>query len=142
MVAIYIGINTSLLTHSPWLQLQASYLLTNLSKSLVSLTLSGKVFTEKILQASTPIIDAASNIIKVSSNTSKQVQHNTQALVHILIENHHFWHCFHYPVLQKEISSHLLNTVDNVQSALLAGKKVNQEPIILRSSVFGLYVNR
>ncbi|XP_026071624.1 polycystic kidney disease protein 1-like 2 [Carassius auratus] len=95
-------------------QLQASYLLTNLSKSLVSLTLSGKVFTEKILQASMPIIDAASNIIKVSSNTSKQ----------------------------KEISSHLLNTVDNVQSALLAGKKVNQEPIILRSSVFGLYVNR
>ncbi|XP_016102995.1 polycystic kidney disease protein 1-like 2 [Sinocyclocheilus grahami] len=95
-------------------QLQASYLLTNLSKSLVSLTLSGKEFSEKILQASTPIIDAASNIIKVSSSTSKQ----------------------------NEISSHLLNTVDNVQSALLAGKKVNQEPIILSSSVFGLYVNR
>uniref|UniRef100_A0A8C1S7V7 Polycystic kidney disease 1 like 2a n=1 Tax=Cyprinus carpio TaxID=7962 RepID=A0A8C1S7V7_CYPCA len=95
-------------------QLQASYLLTNLSKSLVSLTLSGKEFSEKILQASTPIIDAASNIIKVSSRTSKQ----------------------------NEISSHLLKTVDNVQSALLAGKKVNQEPIILSSSVFGLYVNR
>ncbi|XP_067314223.1 polycystin-1-like protein 2 isoform X2 [Pseudorasbora parva] len=95
-------------------QLQASSLLTNLSNSLVSLTLSGEESSEHILQASTPIIDAVSNIIKVSSNTSEQ----------------------------NEISSHLLNTVDNVQSALLAGKKVNQEPTILRTSVIGLYVNR
>ncbi|XP_067257323.1 polycystin-1-like protein 2 [Chanodichthys erythropterus] len=95
-------------------QLQASSLLTNLSESLVSLTHSGEESSEQILQASTPIIHAVSNIIKVSSNTSEQ----------------------------NEISSHLLNTVDNVQSALLAGKKVNQEPIILSTSVFGLYVNR
>ncbi|XP_073691874.1 polycystin-1-like protein 2 [Garra rufa] len=95
-------------------QLHATYLLTNLSKSLVSLTLSAKEFSEQILQASTPIIDAVSNIIKVSSSTSKQ----------------------------NEITSQLLNTVDNVQSALLTGKKVNQEPIILSSSAFGLYVNR
>ncbi|RXN17626.1 polycystic kidney disease 1-like 2 [Labeo rohita] len=95
-------------------QLQASYLLANLSKSLVSLTHSGKKFSEQILQASTPIIDAVSNIFKVSSSTSKQ----------------------------NEVSNRLLNTVDNVQSALLVGKKVNQEPTILRTSVFGLYVNR
>ncbi|XP_077057765.1 polycystin-1-like protein 2 [Siphateles boraxobius] len=95
-------------------QLQASSLLTNLSKSLVSLTHSGEESSEHILQASTPIIDAVSNILKVSSNTSEQ----------------------------NEISSHLLNTVDNVQSALLAGKKVNQQPTILSTTVFGLYVNR
>ncbi|XP_017212723.2 polycystin-1-like protein 2 isoform X1 [Danio rerio] len=95
-------------------QLQASSLLTNLSKSLVSLTHAGDESSEQILQASTPIIDAVSNIIKVSSSTSKQ----------------------------NEISGHLLNTVGNVQSALLAGKKVNQEPIVLSTSVFGLYVNR
>jgi len=67
-----------------WLQLQASSLLTNLSKSLVYLTLSGEESSEHILQASTPIIDAVSNILKVSSNTSEQVLHDTRALLHVL----------------------------------------------------------
>jgi len=67
-----------------WLQLQASSLLTNLSKSLVYLTLSGEESSEHILQASTPIIDAVSNILKVSSNTSEQVLHDTRALLHML----------------------------------------------------------
>ncbi|XP_051994643.1 polycystic kidney disease protein 1-like 2 [Xyrauchen texanus] len=95
-------------------QLKASSLLANLSKSLVDLTLSHENVSEQILQAATPIIDAVSNIIKVPSNTEKQ----------------------------SEISSHLLNSVGNVQSALLAGKEVNQEPTILSTSVVGLYVNR
>ncbi|XP_073715516.1 polycystin-1-like protein 2 [Misgurnus anguillicaudatus] len=95
-------------------QLQASSVLTNLSQSLVYLTHSGKESSEQVMQAATPIIDGVSNILKVSSSTDEQ----------------------------SEISSHLLNTVGNVQSALLAGKKVDEEPTILSTSVMGLYVNR
>ncbi|TRY93276.1 hypothetical protein DNTS_021652, partial [Danionella cerebrum] len=95
-------------------KIEASSLVSDLSKSLASLTFSADEHSGDILQASTPIIDAVSNILKVSSRTSNQ----------------------------NEISSNLLNSVDNVQRALLANKKVNQEPIVLSTAVFGLYVNR
>ncbi|XP_056621432.1 polycystic kidney disease protein 1-like 2 [Triplophysa dalaica] len=95
-------------------QLQASSVLTNLSQSLVDLSHSAEEFSGQVLQAAMPIIDGVSNILKVSSSKDEQ----------------------------SEISGHLMNTVGNVQSALLAGKEVNQEPTILSTSVMGLYVNR
>ncbi|KAF5905100.1 polycystic kidney disease protein 1-like 2 [Clarias magur] len=95
-------------------QLEASSLLSNLSTSLVSLTLSEGDDKEVTRQAVTPIIQAASNILKASASTDQQ----------------------------EIISENLLNAADNVQSALLAGVSVDQEPIIVSTSEISVYVNR
>lgn len=62
------------------LQLEASSLLSNLSMSLVSLTLSEGDDKEVTRQAVTPIIQAASNILKVSASTDKQVSDSSGKL--------------------------------------------------------------
>ncbi|KAL6468941.1 hypothetical protein MHYP_G00224650 [Metynnis hypsauchen] len=95
-------------------QLQASSLVSNLSKCLVSLTPSEGDVKEVMKQAATPIIQAASNILKVSASTDNQ----------------------------EKISKLLLNAADNIQSALLAGKRTNQEPIIISTEQISVYVNR
>ncbi|KAI5608598.1 polycystic kidney disease protein 1-like 2, partial [Silurus asotus] len=95
-------------------QLQASSLLSNLSTSLVSLTHSEGDDKEVTRQAVTPIIQAASNILKVSASTEQQ----------------------------EIISENLLNAADNIQSALLAGAGVDQKPIIVSTSEISVYVNR
>lgn len=56
-----------------YLQLEASSILSKLSLSLVSLTLSERDDQEVTRQAVTPIIQAASNILKVSARTDQQV---------------------------------------------------------------------
>uniref|UniRef100_A0AAR2JZ86 Polycystic kidney disease 1 like 2a n=1 Tax=Pygocentrus nattereri TaxID=42514 RepID=A0AAR2JZ86_PYGNA len=45
------------------------------------------------------------------------------------------------PVSEK-ISKLLLNAADSIQSALLAGKRTNQEPIIISTAQISVYVNR
>lgn len=61
----------------PYLQLEASSLLSNLSMSLVSLTLSEGDDKEVTRQTATPIIQAASNILKVSASTDQQVSYSS-----------------------------------------------------------------
>ncbi|KAI4875931.1 hypothetical protein NFI96_034519 [Prochilodus magdalenae] len=92
--------------------LQACCVLTRVSKSLISI--SSTEGDVLMLQAATPIIQAASNILKASANTEKQ----------------------------REVSSLLFNITDNIQSALLANRKPNQEPAFLTSDLISLYVNR
>ncbi|XP_041917756.1 polycystic kidney disease protein 1-like 2 isoform X1 [Alosa sapidissima] len=95
-------------------QIQASSILSKLSKSLNSLPLPESNVNEKMLEASKPLIEAASNIIVVSAATDKQ----------------------------NEISEHLLSAVDNVQSALLVGKKTSHGPTVITTPQISLYVNR
>ncbi|MCJ8737360.1 hypothetical protein PDJAM_G00023180 [Pangasius djambal] len=95
-------------------RLEASSLLSNLSMSLVSLTFPEGDDKEVTRQAVTPIIQAASNILKVSASTDQQ----------------------------EIISENLLNAADNVQSALLAGASIDQEPIMVSTSEISVYVNR
>ncbi|XP_037401275.1 polycystic kidney disease protein 1-like 2 [Pygocentrus nattereri] len=95
-------------------QLQASSLVSNLSECLVALTPSEGDVKEVMKQAAIPIIQAASNILKVSANTENQ----------------------------EKISKLLLNAADSIQSALLAGKRTNQEPIIISTAQISVYVNR
>uniref|UniRef100_A0A6Q2XFJ3 Polycystic kidney disease 1 like 2a n=1 Tax=Esox lucius TaxID=8010 RepID=A0A6Q2XFJ3_ESOLU len=83
-------------------QLQASFLVADLSSSLASMT-GGEV---EMVEAATSIVEAASNILGVSSNASTQ----------------------------RKVSKILLSSLDNVQSALLNGKMVGQEPSIIKSS--------
>ncbi|XP_071256344.1 polycystin-1-like protein 2 [Salvelinus alpinus] len=94
-------------------QLEASSLVGDLSSSLLYMNVS-EHGGEEMVQAATPIVEAASNILGVSSNASTQ----------------------------RKVSKILLNSMDNVQSALLNGKKVGQEPAIIKSPEISVYANR
>uniref|UniRef100_A0A4W4GFP4 Polycystic kidney disease 1 like 2a n=1 Tax=Electrophorus electricus TaxID=8005 RepID=A0A4W4GFP4_ELEEL len=95
-------------------QLQAGFLLLNLSKSLATLTPSEGDDEELMMHAATPIIQAAGNIFKVSSDTDQE----------------------------ETFSKHLLNIADNVQSALLSGRSADREAIIVSTPEITVYVNR
>uniref|UniRef100_A0A8C7UXI6 Polycystic kidney disease 1 like 2a n=1 Tax=Oncorhynchus mykiss TaxID=8022 RepID=A0A8C7UXI6_ONCMY len=88
-------------------QLEASSLVADLSSSLLYMNVS-EHGGQEMVQAATPIVEAASNILGVSSNASTQ----------------------------RKVSKTLLNSMDNVQSALLNGKKVGQEPAIIKITVY------
>ncbi|XP_024275138.1 polycystic kidney disease protein 1-like 2 [Oncorhynchus tshawytscha] len=94
-------------------QLEASSLVAELSSSLLYMNVS-EHGGQEMVQAATPIVEAASNILGVSSNASTQ----------------------------RKVSKTLLNSMDNVQSALLNGKKVGQEPAIIKSPEISVYANR
>ncbi|XP_071015320.1 polycystin-1-like protein 2 [Oncorhynchus clarkii lewisi] len=94
-------------------QLEASSLVADLSSSLLYMNVS-EHGGQEMVQAATPIVEAASNILGVSSNASTQ----------------------------RKVSKTLLNSMDNVQSALLNGKKVGQEPAIIKSPEISVYANR
>ena len=51
-----------------------------------------------------------------------------------------FLFLFFFP--QKDISDILLTGMNNVQSALLNGKEMNEGPVIISSAHISLYVNR
>ncbi|KAL2088543.1 hypothetical protein ACEWY4_015442 [Coilia grayii] len=95
-------------------QIVASSVLANLSKSLSSFTLLENDGGQQMLEASRPLIEAASNIMGVSAATDKQ----------------------------SVIMEYLLIAVHNVQSALLAGKELSQGPTVLSTPQISLYVNR
>ncbi|XP_072516546.1 polycystin-1-like protein 2 [Salminus brasiliensis] len=95
-------------------QLHASSLLSNLSKSLVSLAYSNETVKDVMMQAATPLLQTASNILKVS----------------VSAEN------------QEKTTKLLLNAADSIQSAMLAGKKANQDPVIISTAQISMYVNR
>ncbi|XP_041725488.2 polycystic kidney disease protein 1-like 2 [Coregonus clupeaformis] len=95
---------------SPNAQLEASFLVANLSSSLLSMNVSEHGGEEEMVKAATPIVEAVSNILDVSSN--------------------------------REVSDLLLKGMDNVQSALLNGKKVDEAPVIVNSSQITVFVNR
>nr|XP_046201462.1 polycystic kidney disease protein 1-like 2 [Oncorhynchus gorbuscha] len=94
-------------------QLEASSLVADLSSSLLYMNVS-EHGGQEMVQAATPIVEAASNILGVPSNASTQ----------------------------RKVSKTILNSMDNVQSALLNGKKVGQEPAIIKSPEISVYANR
>ncbi|KAJ8417701.1 hypothetical protein AAFF_G00225440 [Aldrovandia affinis] len=95
-------------------QVQASTLLANLSLVLIGIKGMGSEAAAQVKQAAGPIVMTASNIFTSSAGSSNK----------------------------REISSVLLDTMDNVQSALLAGRSLNQEPDIFSSPKVTVYVNR
>ncbi|XP_054473206.1 polycystic kidney disease protein 1-like 2 [Anoplopoma fimbria] len=100
---------------SPAAQVQYSSLLVDLSSSLKTISVNQDDGDEgEVVQAATPIVEAASNILNVSSNVSPQ----------------------------KKVSDFLLTGISNVQSALLNNKKLNGDPAIIDSGQISVYVNR
>ncbi|KAL1007239.1 hypothetical protein UPYG_G00083860 [Umbra pygmaea] len=95
-------------------QLEASFLVADLSSSLVSMNVSEKGGEVEMVQAATPIVETASHILGVSSNASTQ----------------------------RIVTKILLKSMDNVQSALLNGKLVGEEPVIIKSSEISLFASR
>ncbi|CAM9305445.1 unnamed protein product [Lampetra planeri] len=95
---------------SPTAQEEASALLLDLSSSLNTITVQDAEDDVEVVFVATPIIEAASNILTVSSN--------------------------------EKVSDSLLSGMNNIQSALLHQKKVNEGPIIIGSEQISVYVNR
>eukprot|EP00063_Salmo_salar_P007506 XP_013982341.1 PREDICTED: polycystic kidney disease protein 1-like 2 [Salmo salar] len=60
--------NKDLISDGLFFQLEASFLVANLSSSLLSMNVSEHVGEEELVQAAIPIVEAASNILDVSSN--------------------------------------------------------------------------
>ncbi|XP_034143251.1 polycystic kidney disease protein 1-like 2 [Esox lucius] len=94
-------------------QLQASVLVVNLSSSLLSMNVS-EDGGEVMMDAATQIVEAVSNILNVCLNVSSQ----------------------------KEVSQLLFMSMDNVQSALLKGRKVDEAPVIVSSAQISVFVKR
>nr|XP_023646474.1 polycystic kidney disease protein 1-like 2 [Paramormyrops kingsleyae] len=95
-------------------QMQASFVLANLSQALLTINSTGSEGTAQVQLAAGFIVKAASNILEAWAESGQQ----------------------------GEISSCLLNTMGNVQTALLAEMGTNQDPVILSSPDISIYVNR
>ncbi|XP_048825578.1 polycystic kidney disease protein 1-like 2 [Brienomyrus brachyistius] len=95
-------------------QMQASFLLANLSQALLTMNSTGSEGTAQVQLAAGVIVKAASNVLQAWAESGQQ----------------------------SEISSCLLHTMDNVQTALLAEMGTNQDPVILSSPDISIYVNR
>jgi hypothetical protein len=116
-------------------QLEASFLVANLSSSLLSMNVSEHCGEEEMVQAATPIVEAASNILDVSSNVSTYLP----SLSLMTVMKHPY---LTVSLSQREVSDLLLKGMDNVQSALLNWKKVDEAPVIVNSSQITVFVNR
>ncbi|XP_036400112.1 polycystic kidney disease protein 1-like 2 [Megalops cyprinoides] len=99
---------------TPSAQVHASTLLANLSHALISVNVTGSEGAAQVAQAAEPVVMTASNILTSSATSS----------------NKH------------EISGLLLNTIGNVQTALLAGKNPNEPPAVFSTPKITVYVNR
>ncbi|KAJ7986101.1 hypothetical protein DPEC_G00347310 [Dallia pectoralis] len=95
-------------------QLEASFLVEDLSSSLASMNVRENGGEVEMVEAATPLVKAASNILGVSSNASTQ----------------------------RKVSKILLNSLDNVQSALLNGKMVGEGPVVIKCPEISVYANR
>ncbi|XP_066504124.1 polycystin-1-like protein 2 [Hoplias malabaricus] len=95
-------------------KLQACCVLSRISKSLISMSPHEGEVDALMLKAVTPIMQASSTILNVSSNTKQQSM----------------------------ISSLILTITDDVETVLLANRKPNQGPALLTTPLISLYVNR
>ncbi|XP_022621079.1 polycystic kidney disease protein 1-like 2 [Seriola dumerili] len=100
---------------SPAAQEEAGSLLVDLSSSLKTISVNQDgVDDGEVMQAATPIVEAASNILNISSDVRRK----------------------------KNLSEYLLTGINNVQSALLNNKELNGDPAIIESGQISVYVNR
>uniref|UniRef100_W5KFY4 PLAT domain-containing protein n=1 Tax=Astyanax mexicanus TaxID=7994 RepID=W5KFY4_ASTMX len=95
-------------------EMNACCVLNKVSTSLTSTSHTEGDDSALMMQVATPIFQAAGIILEVSANSDKQ----------------------------SEISSTILKITENIQSALLANKQPNREPLILTSPLISMYVNR
>lgn len=117
------------------LQEEASALLLDLSSSLNTITVQQDAEDDvEVVFVATPIVEAASNILIVSSDVRTQLP--LFPLCALCCSNI----CF--DLWQEKVSDSLLNGMNNIQSALLHQKKVNEGPIIIDSEQISVYVNR
>lgn len=103
-------------------QLEASSLVADLSSSLLYMNVS-EHGGEEMVQAATPIVEAASNILGVSSNASTQVIYIASPSSLMTVMNYgYFSGLLHFVCLsRRKVSKILINSMDNMQSALLNG---------------------
>lgn len=99
------------------------------------MNVSEHVGEEELVQAAIPIVEAASNILDVSSNVSTYLP--SPSLMTVMKQP--YWTVC---LSQREVSDLLLKGMDSVQSALLNGKKVDEASVIVNSPHITVFVNR
>lgn len=119
-------------------QEEASSLLVDLSSSLNVITVNQLGGDDEVLQAATPIIESASNVLNVSSSSVRPEP--SLILLNAILQPSVI---SNQPMcLQKKVSDSLLTGIKNVQSALLNNRKMNGQPAIIDSGQISVYVNR
>ncbi|XP_036066155.1 polycystic kidney disease protein 1-like 2 [Oryzias melastigma] len=119
-------------------QEEASSLLVDLSSSLNVITVNQLGGDDEVLQAATPIIESASNVLNVSSSSVRPEP--SLILLNAILQPSAI---SNQPMcLQKKVSDSLLTGIKNVQSALLNNRKMNGQPAIIDSGQISVYVNR
>lgn len=118
-------------------------MLVNLSSSLKTISISHLSWDDEVMQAATPIIESASNILNVSSNVREDANLAKCHSLHLWgikqTKTNMLYECF---CLQKKVSDSLLTGINNIQSALLNNKDLNGQPAIIDSGQISVYVNR
>ncbi|XP_042692995.1 polycystic kidney disease protein 1-like 2 isoform X1 [Centrocercus urophasianus] len=104
-------------------QVEASNTLKDVSASLLTVNTEDSRDDQKLTDAASYLFNAVSNVLQASTQnraTNTTVSEAEQSLV----------------------SHQLLNTVENLQSALLFGKEPDDEPVVLTTHSATMYINR
>ncbi|XP_071612747.1 polycystin-1-like protein 3 [Heliangelus exortis] len=104
-------------------QVEASSTLKDVSASLLSVNTEGSRDDQKLKDAAKYLFNAVSNVLKASVETRATNTSVSEAK-------------------QSSVSHQLLNTVENLQSALLSGKEPNDEPTVLTTPSATMYIHR
>ncbi|NXW88690.1 PK1L2 protein, partial [Alopecoenas beccarii] len=104
-------------------QVEASNTLKDVSASLLTVNMEDSRDDEKLKDAATYLFNAVSNVLKASAEIRAA---NTSVL----------------EAEQSSVSHQLLNTVENLQSALLFGKELDDEPTVLSAPSATMYIHR
>ncbi|XP_068549884.1 polycystin-1-like protein 3 [Anas acuta] len=104
-------------------QVEASNTLKDVSASLLTVNTEDSRDDQKLKDAATYLFNAVSNVLQASIHTRAVNTSVPEAE-------------------QSSVSHQLLNTVENLQSALLFGKEPDDEPMVLTTHTATMYINR
>ncbi|KAM9374082.1 polycystin-1-like protein 3 [Phaethornis superciliosus] len=104
-------------------QVEASNTLRDVSASLLAVNTEGSRDDQKLKDAAKYLFNAVSNVLKASVETKTTNTSVSEAK-------------------QSSVSHQLLNTVENLQSALLSGKEPDDEPTVLTTPSATMYIHR
>uniref|UniRef100_A0A8C7X6U9 Polycystic kidney disease 1 like 2a n=1 Tax=Oryzias sinensis TaxID=183150 RepID=A0A8C7X6U9_9TELE len=121
-------------------QEKATSLLVDLSSSLNVITVNQLGGDDEVLQAATPIIESASNVLNVSLSSVRTEP--SLIFLNAILQSSATSNQQDLMCPQRKVSDSLLTGIKNIQSALLNNRKMNGQPAIIDSGQISVYVNR
>ncbi|XP_009990421.1 PREDICTED: polycystic kidney disease protein 1-like 2 [Tauraco erythrolophus] len=130
-------------------QVEASNTLKDVSASLLTVNAEDSRDDQKLKDAANYLFNAVSNVLKASveiraTNTSVSEAEQEVKANNVHLDGYEELH-WKFPPLtlfQSSVSHQLLNTVENLQSALLFGKEPDGEPTVLTTPSATMYIHR